>query len=486
MIQGTTPAVIAANRFGLGARQGELQAIGANPKSWLLKQIASPPELPKALRGLPGTPAYTKSLEQWVMARRRARQMPESGSVQKAGKDGEGKDGAAMFWEAFADDVLAEIAARGRAQVTSEQPFQERLSLFWANHFAVSADKAQVATSVGAYQREAIRPRILGSFTDMLIAAVRHPAMLRFLDNPRSIGPGSRLATDPPRWLRRRAARADRSLELGINENLAREILELHTLGVDGGYTQEDVIELARALTGWSVETRLLRGGEAIGEYGFVFRADAHEPGSRRLLGKRYAEGGVDQATAMLRDLARHPATARHLATKLARHFVADHPPETLIARLQQVYLDSGGELSVVYHALVEAPEAWSPDATKFKRPEEFLISAMRATALPFPQQYRIWAGALAIMGQRIFAPGTPAGWPDTADAWIGADALWKRVLIAERLASQLPADHDPVELAQVALGSGLSKPTTIAMARAESPHQASALFLGSPEFQWR
>lgn len=472
-------AAIAANRFGLGARPGEIARIAADPKSWLLRQLQSAAIVPEVMQGLKATPTYTREFEDRVRARRRDGRDPGNEEV-------EAKDGAAMFREAFRDDVLGEIAARGRAAVESEQPFLERLSRFWANHFAVSGDKPEIAALAGAFEREAIRPHVLGSFADLLLAAESHPAMLRFLDNSRSIGPDSSLVKHPPRRLRRRAERSGQPLKLGINENLAREILELHTLGVEGGYTQDDVIELSQALTGWSVETRLMPGGDAIGPHGFVFRADIHQPGPRKLLGKSYAAGGVEQATAMLRDLARHPSTGRFLATKLARHFASDRAPSNLVDRLERAYLHHDGDLVHVYRALVEAPECWVPEPQKFKRPAEFLVSGMRATGLPFPPKATAWAAPLTIMGQRPFVPGSPAGWPDTADAWIGADALWKRVLVAERMAEHLPAAFEPMILARDALGPRLSAATTAALARAESPQQAGALFLASPEFQWR
>jgi uncharacterized protein (DUF1800 family) len=237
---------------------------------------------------------------------------------------------------------IDEAHARFAHAVGTERPFLERLTQFWTNHFAVSIDKIVVLGLAGAFEREAIRPNVTGNFTGLLLAVEKHPAMLLYLDNQTSIGPHSRAA----QFVAHRSRR-----KLDINENLAREILELHTLGVNGGYTQADVTEFARVLTGWTARPMMNAPGG--GAAGFAFVAARHEPGARTLLGKTYAEDGMAQGEAVLRDLAAHPATAQFVATKLARHFIADEPPPEAVARIARAFRDSDGHLPTVYGALL-------------------------------------------------------------------------------------------------------------------------------------
>jgi uncharacterized protein (DUF1800 family) len=368
--------------------------------------------------------------------------------------------------------VRAAIARLDRA-IATPTPFPERLVHFWSNHLAISVDKVQTLGLAGAYEAAAIRPHILGSYADLLLAAIRHPGMLLYLDQAQSIGPQSALGGRAARFARR---------PVGLNENLAREILELHTLGVDGGYTQADVGELARALTGWSVGGFVRRPiGIDAPAGAFVFQPDWHQPGPRTLVGRRYGEAGEAQAVAMLGDLATHPATARHIATKLARHFVADAPPPLLVARLERAWLRSGGDLPTVYRALVEAPEPWVEPARKVKSPWDWLVSALRATGATrgpgFPA-----IQALNELGQPVWRPGSPAGFPDVAAHWAAPDALLRRVEAADRIARSHPA-LDARALAPAILPGVLGRPTADALARADSGPQALALLLASPEF---
>jgi uncharacterized protein (DUF1800 family) len=344
-------------------------------------------------------------------------------------------------------------------------PFHERLVWFWSNHFTVSAEKALIFSLVGCFEREAIRPHVTGNFTDMLLASSRHPAMIMYLDNHLSVRKGWQ-----PRQVARSAAFPPPS---GLNENLAREILELHTLGVNGGYTQADVTEFARVLTGWTVRPIMNVPG-AEGARGFAFDPARHEPGARELLGRTYAEDGVAQGEAVLRDLAAHPATARFVATKLARHFIADEPPPGAVARIERAFLDSNGHLPTVYGALLECPEAWERPLAKVKTPIEYIVSCMRA--LP---------SARAAEPQRLFFT-SPQGWSDTAGAWAGADALWKRIEWAGILAARTGSGVDPLRLAGESYGAALGEDTRRAIERAESRQQGLALWLASPEFQRR
>jgi uncharacterized protein (DUF1800 family) len=302
--------------------------------------------------------------------------------------------------------------------------------------------------------------------------------MIMYLDNQRSIGPASTLG--------RRANRRQRDRTIGLNENLAREILELHTLGVDGGYTQQDVTTFAKVITGWSIGGAGDNGRFAEGDPGtFEFRDSIHEPGTHTVLGKRYPEKGIGQGEAVLRDLAAHPSTARFLATKLARHFVADDPPGILVDELTATYLESGGELAAVYETLVKAPAAWQAPFGKYKSPHDFVISTFRAFD-HVPDNPRFVVGALDLMGQAPFRPGSPAGWPDTSDHWGGADALYKRIEWSNTVSRVVGSRVNPVALGDSILGATFTPDTRKAISRAESNIQGMTLLLASPDFQRR
>ena len=327
-------------------------------------------------------------------------------------------------------------------------------------------------------ENEAIRPHLSGRFVELLLAVESHPAMILYLDNQASIGPNSQLG----KAAARRAATTGRKRD--INENLAREILELHTLGVNGGYTQADVTTFANALTGWSVGAF---GGRALGgEPGkFTFHDAAHEPGAKTLLRKQYREEGIAQPRAILTDLARHPATATHIATKLVRHFLADEPPADAVERIAKTFRDSEGDLPRVHRALIELRDAWLQPLAKFKTPHEFVISTFRMLDLT-PPQGRQMAGAFQSLGQRPYAPGSPAGWPDKADQWDGPDALLKRIEWATVLGERVGSRVNAVDAGADALGEVLTEKTRVAISRAASAAQAVTLLLASPEFQRR
>jgi uncharacterized protein (DUF1800 family) len=376
---------------------------------------------------------------------------------------------------------VADARARLQNAISTERPFLERLVHFWSNHFAVSIDKIVVLGIAGSMEREAIRPHVLGKFSDLLLAVEKHPAMLLFLDNAQSIGPNSTLAQ---RFGRRVA---QRGRELGLNENLAREILELHTLGVDGGYTQTDVTSYAKVITGWSAG--VLRGrfaGRESGQQGeFSFRDNIHEPGAQTVVGRRYAQSGVAQGEAVLRDLATAPATARHVVTRLARHFVSDEPSPALVQRLTETWLKSGGDLPTVYRALIDAPEAWDSALAKYKTPTDYVFSTYRALQLPMPEGPQA-LGAFQLLGQTQFMPGSPAGWPDRSADWDGSAALMKRIELANTVAQKVGNRVNAATLAPQILGGALSEATQQSVARAESGAQALVLLLTSPEFMRR
>jgi uncharacterized protein (DUF1800 family) len=465
-------AAIAANRFGLGARPEELALIGADPREWLRAQLRAPPA-PLAGPDLrPADQILAQALEL-----RREIQAQHNKEVAAAGSAANGaEDPAQKRLPQFLRPIyVTEVTARLQQAVATERPFLERLTQFWTNHFAVSIDKQFLAGLAGSFEREAIRPHVLGNFTDMLLAVETHPAMQLYLDNYLSFGPNSPAA-------QRRAHR--HAPRIGINENLAREILELHTLGVGGGYTQSDVTTFAEVLTGWSI------GGEggrfAAGEPGrFVFRGELHEPGAKVVLGRRYADEGFGQGVAVLRDLARERAAARFIATKLARHFIQDEPPSQAVARLADAFERSGGDLPVVYRALIDAREAWVQPLAKYKTPSDYVISSFRGLSVPVEADHAPLA-AFEVLGQRTWSPGAPAGWPDRSGDWDGASALMKRIQWADAVGARLGNRRDAVQLAPQLLGTNLTAATRAAVAHAASAAQALTLLLAAPEFMRR
>ena len=483
MTQSDMHAALAAHRFGLG--EPKLSVIQADPQGWLLAQIG--PAEPQRGSGLASGVDGVKRFAEFLATQRR----PAAAAAAMAGGDAMASPGAMatdtrpaeqQFGEHFRQIVQADVRARLVTAVLSTQPFNERLALFWANHFTVSMAKASARGVVGAFEREAIRPNIGGSFEGLLKAVVHHAGMLRYLDNDNSAGPDSALVRRQARIARPEGTPGPRIT--GLNENLAREVLELHTLGVNGGYSQADVTEFARVLTGWRVPLRDLMGA-APGSDPTRFEAVWHQPGSKTVLGKRYPEG-PEALNLVLHDLALHPSTARFIATKLARHFVADDPPPALVAKLEASFRDSGGDLPTLYRTLVQAPEAWAAQAAKLKTPEEFVISTARVLQLGEQAFARQPDGAIAQLGQRVQAAPSPAGWPDRAEEWLGPDAVWKRVEWATRVADRVGRSMDARALAQASLGPLLQEATGRQIERAADGPQAVALLLMSPEFQRR
>ncbi len=439
----TTAAFIAATRFGLGASRGELTRLAAAPRESLEAQIAAPRTMPPELGDLRGSQEIIRKYQ--PIAQRKGGDRKELR-----------QDLRAIYME--------EAAARTIAAIRSDTPLVERLVAFWSNHFTVSIKKPVLSGIVGAYEREAIRPHVSARFADMLLAVVRHPAMLFYLDNHTSFGPNSFVG---------------RRKDVGLNENLAREVLELHTLGVDGGYGQYDVEALAAILTGWSA------GGPRLGEVGrFQFYDLGHEPGAKALLGRRYSEAGEEEGVQALRDLARHPSTAHHVAVKLARHFIADDPPASAVNRLARLFLETDGDLAVVTRALISAPEAWREPMVKFKTPNEFVISALRP--IGYTADGEPLVKSLGVLGQLPFDAPSPAGWPDTSDAWLGPNALLHRVEWAYTLAGRTGGRPLAEMLARETIAPVATDATLQTIARAADARDALALLLSSPEFQRR
>ena len=492
-------AAIAATRFGLGAKAGEIAGAAKDPRAHLKAQIRREgADLFKTDGETSGQrlAEFREYRQQRVAADRqgaKAEVMQDAAMQDGAMKDGAGKAGAAdpvkMAQQFIRQNTAGDVLGRVQLATGTDAGFRERWALFWANHFTVSATKVQVATLVGPFENEAIRPHVFGRFADLLGAAETHPAMLLYLDQAQSIGPNSRAAQRQGRGGRGRGAGAMPAeapqpprRQVGLNENLAREILELHTVGIDGGYAQADVTEFARALTGLGVV-----GPRDVGAVQPVlFRDNTHEPGARTVMGVRYGQDGRAQAGAILTDLAGKPQTARFVCAKLARHFVADDPPPALVTRLEKTWMATGGDLARLAETLIDAPEAWAPQPAKFKTPYEFVVSSYRAVGLTpraLPQVNAVLNG----LGQRPFGAPSPKGWPDEAAPWAASDALVKRMQFAQALGASVgPTVQDPNALAEATLGARLTPAAATAIRRAESRAEAVALLLMTPEFQRR
>lgn len=434
---------IAATRFGLGLRQGESPP--SQPRDWLLGQIDRPAPPPEGV-----ALAEALAVRNADLVARRARD-PQGDPQQTRA--------------AFGALMRQEIEAWATHRLGAEQPFRERLVDFWMNHFTVSRRAGNIAVLIGSYERDAIRPHVTGRFADMVVAVARHPAMLIYLDNAGSIGPGSVSG--------RRSRR-------GLNENLAREMLELHTLSPAGGYTQGDVQELAMILTGWSFTADGATPG-------FLFRPAGHEPGDKFLLGRRFGPG-EEAGEAALRLLAEHPATWRHLALKLARHFVADNPPREAIRALETVLRNSKGDLAETARTLVALPQAWDPPLAKLRAPVDYVLAACRALGVPADQP-RLVLGGLNALSQPLWLAQQPIGWPDIAAEWATPEALMRRIDWAYTLAGNRAGRMeraDAMAAAEAALGPLGRTETAQQMRRAGSMRDALTLLLGSPEFMHR
>lgn len=494
MTQKDLDAAIAVTRFGLGARPGEIEIAAHDPRGWLKAQVRREgadrfeTDGETSVQRLAEFRAYQQAR---AMTRRgAANDEPTSqpGVGARAEPDRSSSTAAADPAQAarrfLRDNAAGDVLGRLQLASETEAGFRERWALFWANHFTVSANKVQLSGLVGPFENEAIRPHVFGRFADLLAAAETHPAMLIYLDQAQSVGPNSRAAEFQRRGGGRRGfgqQDGQPRRTRGLNENLAREILELHTVGVGGGYVQADVTEFARALTGVS-----LAGPRDMEAEGVIFRDAAHEPGPRTVMGVRYDEGGRAQASAILADLAAKPQTARFACTKIARHFVADDPPPALVARLERSWMASGGDLSKVAEALIDAPEAWAPQPAKLKTPYEYVVSSYRALGQE-PRGLGQVNAALNGLGQRPFGAPSPKGWPDEAAPWAASDALVKRMQFAQQLGAVFgPRVQAPTEFAAQTLGARLSPAVATAISRAESRPEAVALLLMSPEFQRR
>ena len=487
-LDGKVAAALALHRFGLGpslgSRSGAIAAIESDPRGAVLAGLDQPnagrivnAELLSSGEAARSAIAFQQAQREMRREARKTTPKPTDQIQDPAGGMAAAPPAPRNRGPAAKSDMraaagiapqqiyLTEAKARFTAALDADIGFVERLTWFWSNHFCISADKGQVRPLAGAYEREAIRPHVLGRFADMLMAVECHPAMLIYLDNARSIGPNSAAGQNRGR---------------GLNENLAREILELHTLGVRTVYRQDDVTSFAKIITGWSTVPPVqdpARGGE------FMFNPRMHEPGTQIVIGKSYADGGYDQGRRVLADLARHPATAKHVAYKLARHFVADDPALALVERLTKRFRDTEGDLKEMAKALVMAPESWEPSRGKLKRPGEWIVGTLRAVGVNPPDIAPVMQ-AHNLLGEPLWRPPAPNGFADDDATWL--DGLSQRLDVANQFARRLGGTHDPNAAFEATIAPLASAETRQTIARAESRQQALALLFMAPEFQRR
>ena len=458
MARNPQEAALALHRFGVGPRAGSIEEIADDPRGAVIAELDRPGAGQITNPDLPTSGAANRAVFEYRAERNAEKKRAPRDASQAVMEAAPAQPEAVPLpRQLFRNEARARIDAALDAEIG----LVERLVWFWSNHFCVNQDKTVMA---GAYEREAIRPHVLGRFADMLLAAEGHPAMLLYLDNAQSMGPDS-------------VAGINR--DKGLNENLAREVLELHTLGVRTVYTQDDVTSFAKVLTGWTIiptVTNPDHGGE------FVYIKRMHEPGPEVVIGKDYPDTGTEQGRAVLADLARHPATARHIATKLACHFIADDPPPRLVQTLTQRFLDTDGDLKEVTMAMIAAPEAWEPEQAKVKRPGEWIVAALRATGISGDIQRIV--GGMALLGEPLWRPPAPKGFSDDNAAWL--DGLAQRLDIANTFAQRVGDRLDAVSVADTALGPLASAETRHAIATAESKPQAMTFLLMASEFQRR
>lgn len=453
---------IAAIRFGVGLSPDIAPPLSVDD---MLARLTGPDEA----AGFAPIPTYSTVYPSRLDFRNASRALTDA-----RGTDGE--DAATEAQSKLRADGRAAVATFMQAElaraVHTKDGFRERLTRFWADHFTVRSTNGISRHLVSPYIEEAIRPHVAGSFADMLVAVIGSPMMIFFLDQHRSMGPNSPAAQ-----------RRDR----GLNENLAREMLELHTLGVGGAYTQTDVRELAELLTGVTASAQ--RGG--------YFRAQQAEPGAEVVLGESYGGGdaSVDHVIAALRDLAMHPDTARHLARKLAVHFVSPDPDPALVDAMAAAYLGADGDLVAFYTVLLGDDASWSPEALKVKQPFDFIASSMRALAVPMDtiltatlqDVRRVVQRPLSVMGQVWQSPVGPDGWSEHAENWITPQGMAGRITWSMQAPREVLDDlPDPRDFVFHALGPTPPEPVLFAANAAETVSDGIGIVLASAAFQRR
>ena len=478
---------IAFNRFGYGRVFNQPDQEPSDPSEWLISQL-KPINLDSQLTGSYASAINLSNSKEIIYQlgkfRQLTRRQQQSSSKSKKQNKKISKDQSNMMAEGSPQDkikqsrrMLTKNAYGLQAHtlnnaITSNNGFQARLLDFFSNHFSVSATNINMRALAPTLEREAIAPYLSGYFANMLIAVEQHPAMLIYLNNVQSIGPRSTIG-------KRRGK--------GLNENLSREILELHTLGVNGGYTQNDVRELAMAITGWSVNyegiNNKTQSQRDAASDSFHFRDAAHEPGVRKILGKKYKQRNALQGVRILQDLAVHPSTANYMSHKIARHFIADDPDPDLVNAMSNAWLKTNGHIKSVLTVMIKHPASWSVNAEKYKTPRDFLISCVRACGSTKMADKQLLQ-SLKIMGQAPFNAGSPAGYDDTAETWNGPEALISRIEWVNKLSQAV--NKSAIDIGETVIAESLTKQSRKIIQRAESRQQAIALLLLSPEFLHR
>jgi len=572
------------NRIGFGARPGDVERVQKIGLAAYIDQQLHPDKIDDSAMEARLAPFTTLSMSSRQLADKYyipVLELRKDAQVKQAkvdAKDAKTMDDTSMTTAAAAQKppaqaaVPPEVRAAQQAQqnvvnelmqakvlraAMSERQLAEVMDDFWFNHFNVYIQKGEVRQYVTEYERDVIRPHVLGNFRDLLGAVAHSPAMLFYLDNFQSATPNATASLTPnlqrqlqdPRLsqaqrqqLLQRLQQAKNNQPRGLNENYARELMELHTLGVDGGYTQQDVQQVARALTGWTIDQPRTGGG-------FVFRAAMHDYGDKTILGVHFPSGhGQDEGERVLDLLAMHPSTAHHIAFQLSQRFVADDPPPALVDRVAKTYLDTKGDIREVVRAIVTSPEFFAADdyRAKVKTPLEFAVSALRAAGATVQNAQPVIQVLRQSLGMPLYACQPPTGYPMTADAWVNTGALLSRMNFALQIVSGNAAGGGParnggpgpagrlggagaqgrpgapgmqgpgfqapgrgqaaprpiqIDVASLApdvtdasrqrlidmmLAGRISDATRNTLAKAETPQQLVALVLGSPEFQKR
>jgi uncharacterized protein (DUF1800 family) len=448
------------NRLSFDPRPGDIEQIQSMGIEAYIESQLSPDSIPES-------PQITRQINQWRTLKLTPVQLLRQYKPRRQKQRSEEERQQAR--QKARQPLQQAIQARLLRAIASPRQLQEVMVNFWFNHFNVFARKGDVKFWVGAYEQQAIRPYTLGNFRDLLAATVHHPAMLVYLDNWRNTAPNSPGAKGRFR---------------GINENYARELMELHTLGVDGGYTQDDVIALAHILTGWGLDLDGNKGDSN----GFYFDRNRHDYSDKLFLGQRIKGSGVAEVEQAIDSLVSHPATARYISYKLAQYFVADEPPSGLVKRLAKKFLQTEGDIRAVLDTLFQRPEFWQANdyGRKFKTPYHYIISAVRATGTKEPNLKRI-SGMLNQLSMPLYNCSTPEGYKNTQDAWLSPDAMLRRVSLATAIAQGRLGNNQSVDASQLfnTLGDSISAQTKQEIANSPENLRA-ALILGSPDMMYR
>jgi uncharacterized protein (DUF1800 family) len=457
------------NRLSFGPRPGDVENVKSMGIEAYIKSQLSPNSIPESQR----VRQQLSTLETLTLSPRELK--AEFDRLRQTSQDPKVFSKVQNKWRKLIMDQA--IQARFVRSMNSNRQLQEVMADFWFNHFNVWMLKGLATLWTGSYEEQAIRPHALGKFRQLLGSVAKHPAMLFYLDNWLNTAPGSS---------------GVRGQFKGLNENYARELMELHTLGVDGGYTQQDVVALARILTGWGLERQKRRMAAnpppPTDSNGFFFDPDRHDFSDKVFLGKTIKGSGIAEGEEVLDLLSRHPSTARHISYKLAQYFVSDRPPAPLVAKLAKTFQEKDGDIKAVLNTLFSSQEFFDPKNynAKFKTPYQYVISMVRATDTEIANFHQ-FNGFLTQMGMPVYGHREPDGYKNTEDAWLNPDALLRRIEFATRLGLRQLGKSKPLDVDRLSntLGNNFSERTREVVA-SSNPKMQIALMLGSPEFMKR